>query len=671
MTQQSDPPESDLDWLNAVSENETFTETAARGGALSEPDRRAAIASALPLLGIYFASGNQPLHVMPAVSELGGVEVVEVLWGIRFRVALAVAARLRGILTRIVDRPTFRYQLTEAESTGDLAGQIDINRYITKAGPTAETPIYPIKTVRRIQNTPENVLAVYAAVWVLRELKESFAKSGAGKHGPEAREQALQRRAIEHVLKLPGLADCIPAAMQVNRAHVEQGLVRQVVTRLRRREVANESPYRELVSWVQNSLHGNPAAQSGEIEWSFYGERFDTKLFELWCFQQLAIEISRLLSVELPPLNSAWRAGAAAYIWDRPAGVLKLHFQQALSTISTRQARWRRVDGDNKALGGVPDITVNATRRFDGQERLAIIDPKLRQRGGAPAEELYKILGYFDNFGLSSEPFGAILYYSPSSTGGHRYSYAVPGQIGELHAVSLNPAGRSSASLAIRPVARMLLRLLNIEPVDDEVADADSLDPDSRIEGSVRARLHELEALSRSLPVNVLDSSRRRVRAMIGDERWSIIPDDVGTMLATSEYVGFSLDSTGDFSGPVIGICASIEVLLHDMVITPAVRDTPRLGNSCKTFGQAIHATQEALSSDRDPLHRAIGTRLREMQVDIVAMRGILERMADINTKYRIPAAHRELVTDLKWRAAWSAIVGPGNLLSDTVDILG
>ena len=125
----------------------------------------------------------------------------------------------------------------------------------------------------------------------------------------------------------------------------------------------------------------------------------------------------------------------------------------------------------------------------------------------------------------------------------------------------------------------MLLGLLDISPVTDDSADSESQDPDIRVEAQVRARLQELYSLSRSLPANVLDSSRRRVQAMIGDHRWQSISADIQTMLATSEYVGFSLDSTGDFSGPVIGICASIESLLHDYVIEPAIGQTAKFAN--------------------------------------------------------------------------------------------
>lgn len=661
----------DDSWLDSDTDEETLTETSALGGALSDDGRRSAIAAALPLLGVYFASGGQPLFASPAVGRLqAGQESTDLLCAIRLRVAIAAAMKLRVILARIVDRPTFRYQLVESESAGALTGQIDVNRFTIKMGPVAEMPVYPVTEVRRLQNTPENVLAVYAALWLLRELRKAFSECNITINGPERREYGSQRQALTKMIALPSLAGCLPAAQQVSRGRMERDLIRQVTARLRRREVSNASPYSDLVSWIQQSLDGKAAADPGEIDWAFYGDRFDTKLFELWCLQELTKEVSRQLAVDPPPLNHNWRSADSAYTWDRPAGVLELHFQRALTSVSARfHARWHKVDDGESTLGGVPDIVVHATRRIDGQERVAIVDPKLRQRGGPPTEELYKILGYFDNYSLTGTPFGAIIYHTTSQESHPQYHYEIPDNPGHLYAVALNPAAQTSLA-GLVPIARMLLQLLDIAPLADDEEGSNFADPEARAEGQVKARLAELKSLSLSLPTNVLDMSRRRMQAMIGAERWAALPSDVRTMLATSEYVGFSLDVTADFSGPVIGICASVEVLLHDQVIDPAFGDDASLHNSCRTLGQVIFATRSAMETQSNEAYRAIARQLDRMQLNLQSLGELLDELSEMNLEYRIPAAHRELVADSKWRSAWSALIGPEKLLARTIDLL-
>ena len=49
-------------------------------------------------------------------------------------------------------------------------------------------------------------------------------------------------------------------------------------------------------------------------------------------------------------------------------------------------------------------------RPLSGAERIAVLDPKLRQRDRLPAEELYKILGYLQNFGVEPAIGGVLIY---------------------------------------------------------------------------------------------------------------------------------------------------------------------------------------------------------------------------------------------------------------------
>lgn len=98
------------------------------------------------------------------------------------------------------------------------------------------------------------------------------------------------------------------------------------------------------------------------------------------------------------------------------------------------------VDDRTKPLGGIPDIVAHAIRREDGRERFAVIDPKLRQRSGAPVEELYKILGYLDNFGLRDNPSGAILYHTTRTDDLPAFLLAPTNGPDRLLALALNPA---------------------------------------------------------------------------------------------------------------------------------------------------------------------------------------------------------------------------------------
>ncbi len=662
------------EWFEVDTESETADESAALGGALSKEGRVAAIGSTLPLLGLYFSSGAQPLDARPAIGKTQAPDPAQsqLLAGIRLRVALAAAEKLRLLLERLLSRPTFRYTLTSSESTGALTGALDVNRYSTRGGAVTEVPTYPTLEVRRGEQTAENLLAAYSTQWVLRELAAAMGGSVAPPDSPERAAYRMQVRALNEALRLPALANCLPGASEINRRTGERQLVDEVRRRLRRREVANASPYADLLVWIERCLDGHPAAEAGDLDWSFYGDRFDTKLFELWCLRTLAVEVSRQLAVDMPVLDAGWRQGEAAFVWDRPAGTLEMYFQRSVPLVAEEYAaRWVQADDQSRPLGGVPDIVFKATRRADGRVRLAILDPKLRQRGGRPVEELYKIIGYLDNYGLASAPNGAILYHTTSRQELSSYTYTPKDSVGSLYAVALNPAAPESSQNAIMPVASMLLGLLDIPRLDDGLPpSSEPLNPELIAEARARARITELQALSEILPASILDSSRRRVQALLGDGRWHRVPSSVQTMLATSEHVGFSLDPGADFSGPVIGIAASVESALHDLLITPAVSHNPQLSSDCKTLGQAIYSVRKSVGNGHEPLHNALRTFMTSRRIDISVVRQLLSDLETMNRLYRIPAAHRDLVTDNAWRAAWTLIIGQGELLARTMDAL-
>ena len=151
-----------------------------------------------------------------------------------------------------------------------------------------------------------------------------------------------------------------------------------------------------------------------EIDWSFYGASFDTVLFELWCMQAFAENLTAALGAAdgIPDLRKG--SENRAYVWRLDSAVVRLHFQKSLRTSTSHgSVVWKHANG--VGLGGRPDLTVSITRTDSPDAtRFLYLDPKLRQRSGVPTEEMYKLLGYFCNSGYGSSGKGAILTYAPA-----------------------------------------------------------------------------------------------------------------------------------------------------------------------------------------------------------------------------------------------------------------
>ncbi|RPK55827.1 hypothetical protein EES44_27790 [Streptomyces sp. ADI96-15] len=668
-------------------------ERISRGGALSPAARQTAIATAISVVGRYFATGNQPLTPQAALGHKNtnagsGIEQSPdaLLDALRLRVALAAARRIGLILTQIAGRATFRYELRPEESTGQVAGQLDVSQYLMRLGTVADVPTYPVLTVRRTEHTPENVLAAYATRWLLRELQASMAAAQVPPTGPEHRRYLEERQSLERALRLPWLMACIPASTQVRHHRAERDLITSVKRRLNRGEIANSAPYAELVHWVECVLAGEPVVDSGDLEWDFYGEQFDTRLFELWCLRILAVEISRQLVAPVPDLNPGWRGGEPAYTWHQYAGTIELYFQRSLPRVAPeRRARWRRSDG--VPLGGIPDMIIRAVRHGDpASERFAVIDPKLRQRGGPPTEELYKILGYLENFGLSSYPLGAILFQTTCTDDLTGYLYragdsdvddsnALSG--GALYAVRLNPAALTASMSALAPLVTDILGMLNIPRLDlyaDEKFDSD--EP----ERFYHAKQAELRAYAETIPPHLLNQSRHRVRIALGDSRWQALGNQAQAMLATAEHIGFALlagsesspETINDYSGPVIGVCASIESVLHDWMITPATAHDPALQESCgkATFGAAISLIEDSLKgiNNPQPKHLAVRTYIEVSGFNADVIGELILPLRRISKNFRNPAAHRHVLQRQAWTRLWQLVVSEDRILAQVID---
>jgi hypothetical protein len=653
-----EPPDADIALLES-----------APGGALSEAGRQAAIEASLSLLGVYFATGEQELAERAAIGNaIKDGELDALRAGLRLRVAIAAGRRLADLLDSIAKRPTFRYELRTTDQVGSLRGALDINRWITQPKGDQELS-FPVLEVQRGLGTPENVLAAYAVTWLLRELRTSLASSLATKDVVEYQVVRQLRDRLIRARQIPALAACIPAAAAIRTLRAAEQLVSQVKRRLRRRDIANRRPYEDLANWVEACLSGQPPVAPGDINLAVYGHRFDSKLFELWCLWALGREFATALHLPDPSIHLAWRRTAPAYTFDAFSGRIELYFQRGLPFVDkTHAARWAEDNG--RRLGGIPDIVARACPTI-GDNRFAVIDPKLRQRNRLPAEELYKVLGYLQNFNVTP-PVGTVLIYTTSSRTTDPYVFR-DGQGGTLISAALNPsAAAPSTASALDPVIRAVLKLIDyqlpeVPPSGPASAETDA--EDERAEYVISDVSSALKAWGQA-HLGEIASSRERIEALVGEDCWRSLDDDVQVMMATADLVGHQLPHAADFSGPVIGMCAAVEYLLYANLIAPVVGNSAARERQTRTFGAAIDVIDAACQSQGNQLHQDIGTHLVANGIDPAEVLNLIQSWRRLNTDYRIPAAHRQVLSKASWQRLYRMLLGPESLFIQTFNAL-
>lgn len=659
------------EWLGEHSTVDVALIDTAPGGALSEAARQSAVEASLSLLGLYFASGDQERADRRAAS-MGEIdaEVRALQAGLRLRVALAAGDKLISLLDAIAKRSTFRYQLCPAEHVGSLRAALDINRWAIRAPGGGDDLTYPVLEVRRGARTPENVLATYAALWLRHELNSSFSESAATSDATEYTPIRRLLDRIQRAIQLPIFAECVVDARAIRTRSAAKHVIGDVNRRLRRREITNPAPYRILADWIDRCLDGHPAVDPGDIDLSVYGARFDTKLFELWCLGALGRALAGALNVPDPAINERWRRGDAAYTFENFAGRLDLFFQKSVATISTEHAaHWVKENG--RRLGGIPDIAVRA-QPTSGDVRFAVIDPKLRQRDRLPVEELYKILGYLNNFDIQPA-VGVLLIYTANAEA------VVPdifhdGRGGVLISAALNPAASDGVCAStLEHVTRAILGLIEYKPPpaapDSSSTSGQELNSDEHAEAALSDAKGSLTAWGRT-HLSEIGPSKDRIETLVGTMRWNTLDEDTRIMMATADLVGHQLDPTADFSGPVIGMCAAVEHLLHTVVITPVVGDDKERQRQTRTLGAAIDSVHQACQGRSGNLPTAIRNHFQRLRLDLQEIENLVPAWRRLNRNFRVPAAHRHVLTKVDWQQLYRIVMGADALFNRTYDAL-
>jgi hypothetical protein len=637
-------------------------------GQLGPEARTAATQAAIRLLGTYFA--DAPTWELEHRADVSTGESDDDLLArsLRLRIALSAARRLDTLLREIGADLSFRYRRVEDEIVGMVRGRLDVQRYLRSQGKREAPRRYPVVVVERSHATPENVLAIYATGWVLREL-DVAEDVVLPPNSPERREVRERRLALARTLNHPVLAEARTGAESVWRSGHLEGLLDSVEARVIGGHLARPEPYGALVDWVRTfDPQGLP--ETSDVEWSFYDERFDTKLFEIWMLDRL----ERALAPKLGDAVSRplWDHGASpTFLWKQGLATVALHFQRALSS-GVGQTVWRRLDPP-VPFDGVPDITVVISTARSG-ESLAYVDAKLRQRDHHPTEELYKLLGYFDNTGSPAARRGAIVYYNVQSVVVETFE---DGNDGQMLSVGVGPVS-GDHELGFARIADMLMDMLrrSDETAFTEPADRERDLDEAQVAAVQEKAVSDILIRASRLPSKTLDPYRHLLSQQI-PETWPQFDDELSTIVVTAYYFGASAPPGADLSGPLLGLSAACErVLCGPGALFDRVAS--RAGDILRrpiTLGTAAMCLKWCVKPKRPEDHEIRALVEAEAQANYEALTELRADLFTLNN-LRKAAAHLNLVPQAEYTAGHVLILGSGEqakpgLLTRLVQLVG
>lgn len=639
-----------------------------RSGRFTEAARRAATSEALPLLATYFATGADSLRSQQILSGQAVDDLGDLLEFVQIRVLLAAAGQLDPLVRAVLDRPSFRYQRERAESVGVIRGRLDTIRYLRQRHEITVPRTFPVQNVVRHHELSENVLVAWAALTVAYGLKR-LPLNRLSVDAPERRRAERAAESLRRLTNYAVLSDCVDPATAVWRRGDHLALLERVRNRLRSGQIANASSYEAVADWVKAFDAQNLALDPGAVEWVFYDETFDTKLFEIWCLGRLIQGLTDLIGPATTTRHLIDRSQGAVATWDLGAIGVEVFFQAGLRAIDVGHPRWaydpRPQDQAQPvgAFGGIPDITVVV--RHPGRPRQpVIVDPKLRQRNAVPGAEIYKIIGYFGNLPPEYPSRGAIIFHGPGSQRSYRI---VDKDDGQILAVAVDPLDPQETAGRFADLAAFVIASVP-QSATIRARRPDDLDDSEAVEDWVDACQQQAvaELLSPLLPPNALDRARKTLRSNL-IHTWDRLDTDTQRMLATAEHFGLESSAAMDHSGPLLGLTAACERIIRAFVIGLNV---PLPG--ALTLGRLLNLLREAATNRPDPPSRQLGLALDQTSISPSELVALIDDLFRVNKQYRIPAAHTDVVEEGLWIAGRAAIiVGPDAALARIVDILG
>lgn len=354
----------------------------------------------LEFLSNYFSSYN-----VKDIMLHGGMNESqkECSWKIFIRILMANVSTILEAIQKIEKNISFSYEECNVTSTGEIKGRLLVDKYVQNKSMVRLPKTYPCIVKEKTFDTPENQYIVYIVHNVALRLSEllAMAEKELALNGEET-EIRLLKENLDYFMYISKKypfnsisADSIRAELFPNDK------LSTIRIRLSKGKIRNAHAYKVVFEWYEKFMKYNFSwVDHDNIRFLIYDEQFTNKLFEIWCLYKIINKYQTSFDMVVVEEN-ALSVGLNDFVCKLKSldgDYIEVYYQMGsgLYWDSTHKQNWHYVNKD-KDLIGIPDISI----KYKGAtENLTLVDLKNRVRkGGDNSEEIYKVIGYFANFG--------------------------------------------------------------------------------------------------------------------------------------------------------------------------------------------------------------------------------------------------------------------------------
>lgn len=325
------------------------------------------------------------------------------LWKVYIRILLANVNSVLTSIGKIEKNISFSYEEVKVKVSGGIKGRLLINEYVQNKSMIRMPREYPCEIKEKSFITPENEYLVFIIKSIVEKLDiflELAKKEGI--FGGDETEYKLLNDASMYFYALLHKHPFSTIYANIRNVNTVFGENKKILihNRLSKGKVRNAIAYTQVFEWFDLYIqHGFSFIGEDNVDILVYDELFCNKLFELWNLYYIADTFQKSFGMQLVGRNKI-KPGLKDYVYKLLAidnSIVEIYYQKGAGLYwdEEHKSNWSYVGSGN--LVGIPDISV----KYCGDEdNLTIIDLKNRVRdAGQNSEEIYKIIGYFSNFG--------------------------------------------------------------------------------------------------------------------------------------------------------------------------------------------------------------------------------------------------------------------------------
>lgn len=326
------------------------------------------------------------------------------------RILLANVKNFFSMIDELGNRISFSHNKNVQSCKGEIRGVLLINQYAKEIVSRHFPRRYECVQKKKTYGTPENVLICYSLLKIREsmerflisindtnnEIKKNFRKS------PEYAKIFECIGCCEDYLSSNYFMDCRQQAerfISTYGSNMPIELIEAVENRLRDDRVINTILYRDIVEWIKKFIkHGITFISPNVIETMRYDDAFADLLFELWTLYRLENVVAQKAIFDTTEYYKFNRSDGVIFKCQCGPDIIEFIYQKGKGVYwdDNYPVSWRYTFPLHKSLVGKPDITIRVS---GSKKRLIMFDAKNRIReNGQVSEEVYKMIGYFDNF---------------------------------------------------------------------------------------------------------------------------------------------------------------------------------------------------------------------------------------------------------------------------------